>query len=99
MNRILQALLRNDLRFFFRKVFATVYPGELYSHNWHIEAIALELMRVHTGQTRLLINQPPRSLKSMCVSFAYVAWLLGHDSTRRIIVASYSGDFGPAQRQ
>jgi hypothetical protein len=40
-----------------------------------------------------LINQPPRSLKSICVSVAYVAWLLGHDPTRRVIVASYSGDF------
>ena len=40
-----------------------------------------------------LVNQPPRSLKSICVSIAYIAWLLGHDSTRRIIVASYSGNF------
>lgn len=100
MDRVLQALLRNELRFFFRKVFAAVYPGELYSHNWHVEAITHELMRVHTGQTRrLLINQPPRSLKSMCVSIAYVAWLLGHDATRRIIVASYSGDFAAELRR
>jgi hypothetical protein len=42
---------------------------------------------------RLLITQPPRSLKSICVSVAYVAWLLGHDPSRRIIVASYSGNF------
>ncbi len=37
-----------------------------------------------TGVRRLalLINQPPRSLKSICVSVAYVAWLLGHDPTR-----------------
>jgi len=40
-----------------------------------------------------VFNQPPRSLKSICVSVAYVAWLLGHDPTRRVIVASYSGDF------
>src|SRR5262249_866597 len=94
MDRMLQAVLRRDLRYFFRKVFATVYPGETYSPNWHIEAIAHRLMRVHAGETRrLLINQPPRSLKSMCVSIAYAAWLLGHDPARRIIVASYSGDF------
>jgi predicted phage terminase large subunit-like protein len=75
-------------------VFATVSPGETYLHNWHIEAIAYQLMQVHGGNTRrLLINQPPRSLKSICVSVAYVAWLLGHDPCRRIIVASYSADF------
>ena len=43
--------------------------------------------------SRLLINQPPRSLKSICVSVAYVAWLLGHDPTRRVIVVSYANEF------
>ena len=94
MNRLLEAVLRTDLRFFIRKVFATVCPGEPYLHTWHIEAIAYQLERVFRGETaRLLINQPPRSLKSICVSVAYVAWLLGRDPTRRVIVVSYSGDF------
>jgi predicted phage terminase large subunit-like protein len=94
MNGVVRALLRTELAFFIRKVFATVSPGETYLHNWHIEAIAWQLMQVHCGNTRrLLINQPPRSLKSICVSVAYVAWVLGHDPCRRIIVASYSGDF------
>jgi predicted phage terminase large subunit-like protein len=94
MDRVLQALLRTELRFFIRKVFTTVSPGETYLHNWHVDAIAHQLMRVRSGESRrLLINQPPRSLKSICVSVAYVAWLLGHDPTRHVIVASYSGDF------
>ena len=94
MNRLLEAILRTDLRFFIRKVFATICPGEPYLHNWHIEAIAYQLERVFLGKTRrLLINQPPRSLKSICVSVAYVAWLLGRDPTRRVIAVSYSGDF------
>jgi hypothetical protein len=56
---------------------------------------------VQAGEiSRLLINQPPRSLKSICVSVAYVAWLLGHDPTRRIIVVSYSNEFaGELHRQ
>src|SRR6516165_5355357 len=101
MTRVLRALLRADLRYFIWKVFATVCPGEPYLRNWHIEAIAHQLMRVHAGEvSRLLINQPPRSLKSMCVSVAYVAWLLGHDPTRRIIVVSYSSEFaGELHRQ
>ncbi len=94
MDRVLQALLRTELRFFIRKVFTTVSPGETYLHNWHVDAIAHQLMRVRSGESRrLLINQPPRSLKSICVSVAYVAWMLGHDPTRHVIVASYSGDF------
>ena len=74
MNEVVRALLRTKLGFFIRKVFATVSPGETYLHNWHIEAIACQLMQVHGGNTRrLLINQPPRSLKSICVSVASVA--------------------------
>src|ERR1700687_5656629 len=94
MDRVLRAILRTDLPFFIRKVFATISPGETYLHNWHVDAITHQLMRVHAGEgRRLLINQPPRSLKSICVSFACVAGRPGPDPTRRVIVASYSGDF------
>src|SRR5215813_12122703 len=91
---VLAAVLRSDLRFFIWKSFQTILPGTPYLRNWHIDAIVHQLMRMQAGDiSRLLINQPPRSLKSICVSVAYVAWLLGHDPTRRIIVASYSGNF------
>ena len=92
--QLLSALLRTDLCYFVWKVFNTLLPGTTYLPNWHIDAICHELMRIHSGENqRLLINQPPRSLKSICVSIAYVAWQLGHDPTKRIIVVSYSNDF------
>ena len=91
---VFAALLRSDLRFFVWKSFQTILPGTPYLPNWHIDAIVHQLMRVQAGEiSRLLINQPPRSLKSICVSVAYVAWLLGHDPTRRVIVVSYSNEF------
>jgi len=91
---VLAAVLRSDLRFFIWKSFQTILPGTPYLRNWHIDAIVHQLMRMQAGDiSRLLINQPPRSLKSICVSVAYVAWLLGHDPTRRIIVVSYSNEF------
>jgi predicted phage terminase large subunit-like protein len=94
MDRLLQAVLRADLGSFVRKVFATVSQGQPYLHNWHVDAIVHQLMRIHSGESRrLLINQPPRSLKSISVSIAYVAWALGHDPALRVIVCSYSGDF------
>ena len=87
------ALLRSDLRSFVWKSFQTILPGTPYLPNWHIDAIVHQLMRVQAGDiSRLLINQPPRSLKSICVSVAYVAWLLGHDPTRRVIVVSYANE-------
>ena len=91
---VLAALLRSDLRSFIWKSFQTILPGTPYLRNWHVDAIVHQLMRVQAGDiSRLLINQPPRSLKSICVSVAYVAWLLGHDPSRRIIVVSYSNEF------
>jgi predicted phage terminase large subunit-like protein len=41
---------------------------------------------------RLIINMPPRSLKSIMASVSFPAFVLGHDPTRRIICVSYSGD-------
>jgi len=90
---ILQAALRQDLGTFIAAVFQTVSPGDLYLHNWHIDAVVHQLMRVHRGESRhLIITQPPRSLKSICTSVAFVAWSLGHDPTRRFACVSYSGE-------
>jgi predicted phage terminase large subunit-like protein len=90
---VLVALLHSDLRYFIWKCFKTILPGERFEPNWHVDAIVYQLLRVQAGETtRLIINQPPRSLKSICVSVAYVAWLLGHDPTRRIVVLSYSSE-------
>ena len=87
----LDATLRSDLSLFVRKVFATVSPNDAFKPNWHIEAIAHELTRCHAGENRrLLITQPPRSLKSICASVAFPAWALGHDPTQRFLCVSYS---------
>ena len=66
-------------------------PNDTFKSNWHIEAIAHELTRCHAGENRrLLITQPPRSLKSICASVAFPAWALGHDPTQRFLCVSYS---------
>lgn len=90
---MLQALLRQDPGSFIAKVFKEVSPEGEYLHNWHIDAIVYQLMRVHNGELRrLIINQPPRSLKTICVSVAYVAWCLGHDPSMKFACVSYSND-------
>jgi predicted phage terminase large subunit-like protein len=90
---VLKATLRRDLFIFVAKVFQTVSPGDQYVHSWHIEAIAHELTRCRDGENnRLLITQPPRSLKSICTSVAFAAWALGHDPKLRFICVSYSQD-------
>jgi predicted phage terminase large subunit-like protein len=91
--RLLQALLRSDFRAFLQKVFTTLAPGQTYVPTWHIDAIADRLERVRRGEIRrLIINMPPRSLKSIAASVAFPAYILGLDPSRRIICVSYSGD-------
>jgi predicted phage terminase large subunit-like protein len=91
--RIFRALLRNHLSTFVRKVFATLESGQAYDSNWHQEAIAYQLERVRRGDVkRLIINMPPRSLKSIMASVAFPAYVLGLDPTRRVICVSYSSD-------
>ena len=88
---LFDAVLRIDLASFIRASFAIVSPGDGFIPNWHIEAIAYALERVLRGETkRLIINVPPRSLKSICCSVAYVAYILGHDPTRQVVCVSYS---------
>jgi len=87
------ALTRVSPALFVERVFAELNPGETYHDNWHIHLIIQHLEEVRAGKIlRLVINIPPRNLKSIIVAVAYVAWLLGHDPTTKIIVASYNED-------
>ena len=89
--RLLEAILRQDLASFTAKVFHTVNPTARYLDNWHIHLIAEYLTACTRGEIkRLIINLPPRSLKSISVSVAWPAWLMGHRPSTRIMTASYS---------
>src|SRR5689334_12973806 len=91
--RLVQALLRHDFRAFVHKVFTSLTLGQSYVRSWHIDAIVYQLERIRRGEIRrLIINMPPRSLKSITTSVAFPAFLLGHDPTKRVICVSYSGD-------
>ncbi|MEM6414327.1 MAG: phage terminase large subunit [Pseudomonadota bacterium] len=91
--RILQAALRQDFAAFVHKTVQTVSPGDTYRPNWHIDGIAYLLTQAYAGDVlRLLITQPPRSLKSINTSVAFVAWSLGHNPELRFICVSYSNE-------
>jgi predicted phage terminase large subunit-like protein len=86
-----ETFLRQDLTTFIRKSFCCLHPGpHHYLHNWHIEVIAAELEKCLRGEiNRLIINVPPRSLKSHCASIAFPAFILGHKPATEIICVSY----------
>jgi predicted phage terminase large subunit-like protein len=89
--RLLRAILRQDFLAFVEKVFAVASPGERFLYHDYIAAISHALMGLNQADSpRLIVNLPPRSLKSILISIAYPAWILGHDPTRKIICASYA---------
>jgi len=90
---LLEAILRNDFESFVYRCFLHLNPGAQFLRNWHLRAIACQLNRVRRGEvTRLIINLPPRYLKSIMVSVAFPAFLLGHEPWRRIIAISYGDE-------
>jgi len=90
---LLRAMLREDFYSFVQKVFETVSPGDVFSRNWSIEAVCHAITGIIRGDsTRLIINIPPRNLKSICASVALPAFVLGHDPTKRVICVSYSDE-------
>jgi hypothetical protein len=87
------AFLRSDLVSFIQAVFYELNPQTQYIPAPHIEVIAGKLMDCMEGRTRrLIINVPPRHLKSICVTIGFVAFLLGHKPAARVICASYGQD-------
>jgi predicted phage terminase large subunit-like protein len=93
----LTAALRLDLVLFIAKVLQTVAPGDKYQHNWHIEALVHVLRTVLAGDTkRLIVSMPPRSLKSITISVALVAWALGRNPSLRFLCVSYSAELAAA---
>lgn len=80
-----------SLAFFLQQAWPVIEPGTPYQHNWHIDCVAEHLQAVQRGEiTRLIINQPPRSLKSLLVSVCWPAWCWALDPKLRWMFASYS---------
>jgi predicted phage terminase large subunit-like protein len=87
------SLVRQDFGTFLRQAFHELYPGKELLWNWHIDAIVHELEENLDGrQPRLIINLPPRHLKSLIVSVAWPAFLLGNDPSLKIFCVSYSDE-------
>lgn len=87
------AVVRTDLKTFLQQAFSTIYPRDQYLDNWHIDAIVYCLEQSIEGRMRrLIINLPPRHLKSFITSVVLPAFILGQNPTAKIICVSYSDE-------
>jgi hypothetical protein len=89
--RRLDAYLRNRYDAFLYKAFRTVSPGAELKWNWHIGLMAEYLEACRRREiTRLVINIPPRTLKSIATTVAWPAFLLGKNPATQIMAASWT---------
>jgi len=91
LEEVRQELAERKLADFIRQAWHVIEPATPYLHNWHIDLICEYLEAVSAGQiTRLIINIPPRYMKSIAVSVMWPVWeWIRHPETRWIF-ASYS---------
>ena len=80
-----------SLSVFIRQAWPVIEPNTPYVHNWHIDLIAEYLQAINDGEiNRLLINMPPRHMKSIEATVCYPVWTWTRHPEKRFIKVSYS---------
>ncbi len=86
-----QELASRHLGDFVRQAWHVVEPSTPFVPGWHVDAIIEHLEAVSSGQIRnLLINVPPRHMKSLLVAVFWPAWEWIRYPERRWLFSSYA---------
>jgi hypothetical protein len=88
---LLKRQAEQSLRSYVEQAWPILEPTTPFLGNWHIDLIVEHLEAITAGQiTRLLINVPPRYMKSLLVSVLWPTWEWIRHPSRRWIFTSYS---------
>ena len=86
-------IAEKSLHEFIKQAWPIVEPDTPLLDNWHIGLLCEHLEAVSLGQIRnLLINIPPRTMKSLIVSVFWQVWEWTMRPATRWLYSSYSGD-------
>jgi len=101
INRKLEAIKAADSLYLFAMVaFEILEPGKTFEPNWHIKLICEYLELVSDGAIRfLVINIPPRHMKSLLVSVIWPVWIWNKRKEKRMIFSSYAMELSIFQSQ
>jgi phage terminase large subunit-like protein len=89
-HEVLNAAARESFDVFAMRAFRIIEPGTTYEWSWHLGCIAEHLEACYRGEIkRLIINMPPRTLKSYEVARAFPAWVMGKRPESKFISTSY----------
>jgi predicted phage terminase large subunit-like protein len=88
---LLTRVAERSFRDFVEHAWPILEPTTPFLSNWHIDYLAEHLEAVSAGECpRLLINMPPRSMKSLLVSVLWPTWEWIRRPSGRWIFASYA---------
>jgi predicted phage terminase large subunit-like protein len=80
-----------NLPAFIEQAWHVTEAGTRYIDNWHIHLIGEYMQAVNSGQIRrLIINMPPRHMKSIEATVCYPAWTWTRNPEKRFIKISYA---------
>jgi predicted phage terminase large subunit-like protein len=83
---------RRSLSFCLRQAWPIVEPATPFVGSWHIDCVAEHLEAVSAGELpRLIINVPPRTMKSLSTAVFWPAWEWLDRPWLRWVFASYAG--------
>lgn len=83
---------RRHLRAFVEQAWSVIESVPFVA-NWHLDVLCSQLEAVSRGEvSRLLINVPPGTAKSLIVSVFFPAWEWASDASKRYLTASYGQD-------
>lgn len=86
-----RSLAQDSLGEFIRQAWLIIEPTTPLRWNWHLGVTCEHLEAVAAGEiTRLIVNVPPRSGKSLFTSVFFPAWLWVREPSERLVFASYS---------
>lgn len=93
LDEVTAELCRRRLRDFITHAWPIVEPGVTYSHNWHIDAMCEHLEACERREIRrLIINVPPRTMKSRTCSVFFPAWTWLRAPHTKFLYSSYAQD-------
>lgn len=91
LKEVRRVLAERNLDSFIEQAWDIIEPGTPYQDNWHIALISEYLQAINDGDIkRLIINIPPRHMKSIQATVCYPVWTWIRKPEKRFIKVSYS---------
>lgn len=93
LSKVEAELSKRSLAYFVKKAWPILEPTTTYVPGFHIDAICSALEAVTRGEIRnLVINMPPRHMKSLLVSVFWPVWVWLNKPSARWLFSSYAAD-------